>query len=84
MADGILSLLTSWGRNRPPSEWIAQIFTAQQVLKGGIVRRSVADVHKYASLDLLVDEVKRRGFHMVQTGHQYVILCHPGEFKLIC
>ncbi|MDX2274804.1 MAG: hypothetical protein NW206_05065 [Hyphomonadaceae bacterium] len=82
MADNFLTRLL--GRNRPPSEWVAQIFTAQQVLKGGIVRRQVADVHKYASLDLLVEEVKRREFHMVQTGNQYVILCHPGEFKVIC
>jgi hypothetical protein len=28
--------------------------------------------------------MKARGFHMVISGDQYVILCHQGDFKLIC
>lgn len=65
-------------------KWLRQIFRAQSVRNGGIVRRSVADVKKYASFKDLKSEVKRRGFHLLRTGDQYVILCHKGELRIIC
>jgi len=64
--------------------WIAKIFTAKQVRNGGIVRRKVANVKKYATVKGLRLEVKRRGFHMVRTGGQYLVFCHQGDFKVIC
>jgi hypothetical protein len=65
-------------------EWIRQIFRAQTVRNGGIVRRKIASVTQYASAAALETEVRRRGFHMVVSGDQYVILCNAGEFHLIC
>jgi hypothetical protein len=41
-------------------------------------------VKKYASFKDLKHEVKRRGFHLLRTGDQYVILCHTGELRIIC
>jgi hypothetical protein len=64
--------------------WIDQIFDAQQVAKGGVVRRQRSDVDRLGPLDDLVAEVKRRGFHMVQIGDQLVILCNKGDLKVFC
>ncbi len=64
--------------------WIADIFTAQQVKNGGVVRRSGADFLKYASFAAQRSEVRKRGFHMLRTGDQYVILCHKGELRIVC
>ncbi len=64
------------------SEWIAQVFNAKAVATGGVVRRSVEDVHTYASYEQLLHEVKTRGFHLVETGGQYVILCNGGDIKV--
>jgi hypothetical protein len=64
------------------SAWLDQVFEAGQVAKGGVVRRSVKDVQKYSSEEALIEEAKERGFHVVQTGDQYVILCHPGALKI--
>lgn len=66
------------------SKWIDQIFKAKAVKRGGIVRRKVANVKKYATFKALKLEVKRRGFHMLRSGEQYLIFCHKGEFKVIC
>lgn len=69
----------------PPSHvWIAQIFSASQVRKSGVVRRSRDDVKKYASFKLLKAEVLKRGFHLIRTGDQYVILCHKGDLRIFC
>lgn len=64
--------------------WINQIFSAQSVRNGGVVRRSRADVKKYASFSALKKEVLNRGFHLIRTGDQYVVLCHKGELRVIC
>jgi hypothetical protein len=64
--------------------WIGQIFRAGAVNKGGIVRRSKADVLRNGGYTALRTEVKKRGFHMIRTGGQYVIICNRGDFKLLC
>ena len=65
-------------------QWIAQVFSAQAVGNGGIVRRKIASVNQYASHQDLEDEVRRRHFHMVITGDQYVIMCNTGHWQVIC
>jgi len=64
--------------------WIDQIFDAQQVGSGGVVRRSRDDVERYASLKELVEEARRRRFHVIETGGQVVVLCHEGDVVLHC
>ena len=68
--------------------WIKQIFAANAARTGGIVRRRVTNVQKFASYPMLRDEVKKRGFHMVRVGPketgQYVIFCNQGEMKMLC
>ena len=65
-------------------QWIRQIFRAQALRNGGIVRRKIASVMQNASPTDLEAEVLRRGLHMVVSGDQYVILCNAGEFHLVC
>jgi hypothetical protein len=67
-----------------PGAWLAQIFDAQEVKNGGVVRRSVEDVKKYASHDELIKAVKAQEFHLIQTGNQYVVLCHKGDIRIFC
>lgn len=66
--------------------WIEQIFDAKQVLKRGLVRRKLSSVLKIVgSLDVLEAEVRQRGFHMIITRNQVLILCDPdGHFRLVC
>lgn len=69
---------------RRMSAWMNQIFRAGQANVGGVVRRNVQDVEKYVGLSVLLDECKRRGFHVVQTGDQLVILCNEGNMDIHC
>ena len=63
--------------------WIAQIFRSKAARNGGIVRRSVDSVIEYASIAMLRAEVIRRGFHMIESGDQFVIFCNRGELKIV-
>lgn len=66
------------------SSWIEQVFGAEQVRKGGIARRNIQDVERLVGLDVLIEEAKSRGFHLVETGDQVVILCHEGALNIHC
>lgn len=63
--------------------WINQIFKAKAATTGGTLRRKKASVEKFASEKLLIEEVKRRDFHLITIGDQYVILCNKGRIDLI-
>jgi hypothetical protein len=63
--------------------WIEKIFAAKAAQNGGIVRRKVSNVEKYASEWELKSAVKARGFHLVRCGDQYVILCNRGTIKVV-
>lgn len=65
-------------------QWIQQIFQAQAARNGGIVRRKIHSVVQFASTEALEAAVRRRGFHMVISGDQFVILCNPGQFQVVC
>lgn len=64
--------------------WLTSIFAAQAAARGGIVRRSVADVEKRIGRKALELEVRRRGFHMAECGGQFVIICDRAPVRLIC
>jgi hypothetical protein len=66
------------------STWISQIFRAGAVNKGGIVRRSKVDVVRNGGYKALLTAVKQRGFHLVRTGGQYVVICNKGQIKVLC
>ena len=55
------------------NEWIEQIFKSRQAHIGGIVRRSVMSVKRFATIKELRHAVASRGFHMVRNGDQFVI-----------
>ncbi len=64
--------------------WLSQIFEAKPVLSGGVVRRKVADVERKVGRLRLELEVRKRGFHLIRCGSQFVILCDTGERSVVC
>jgi len=63
---------------------VDQIFRAQQAGSFGIVRRSIADVHRYDALDEILARAQANGWHVVETGGQIVVLCHNGAMNVLC
>ena len=65
-------------------DWLDQIFRSRAAATGGVVRRRVADVDREIGRCALELEVRRRGFHMVQSGEHLVILCTHDPVQVIC
>lgn len=59
--------------------WLAQIFEGAAAQSGGVVRRPVRDVEQTIGRDRLRQEVKRRGYHMIECGGQFLIICSKGR-----
>lgn len=64
--------------------WLNQIFAAQSAGRGGVVRRKVADVERKIGRKRLELEVRRRGFHLIECGTQFVIICDPRDLRVLC
>ena len=59
--------------------WLTQMFDPTRIAKDGLVRRSIDDVNKYASFQVLKEMTLEHGFHLIETGDQYVVLCNNGS-----
>lgn len=65
------------------SQWVENIFSAKIATEEGIVRRKKTTVQRYASKEDLIAAVKKRRFHLIETGDQYVIVCNSGGVRII-
>lgn len=66
------------------AQWADAIFASKAVGRGGIVRRSVVTVEREIGRDAFEAEVRRRGFHLVEIGGQFIVLCNSGQMRVIC
>lgn len=64
--------------------WLAQVFSSRAAETGGIVRRKRRDVHREVGRDAFFAEVQHRGFHLLECGDQYIVICHSGHMRVIC
>ena len=56
--------------------WLNDIFSAKAAQRGGVVRRSIRDVHAAVGRRTFIAECRRRGFPVVENGGQYVVFCN--------
>ncbi len=64
------------------SAWVDQIFEAQQVGRGGVVRRSIDDVARFDALDEIIARARVKGWHVIETGGQVIVLCNAGALVI--
>ncbi len=64
--------------------WLDLVFKAKAVGRGGIVRRAVKDIEREVGRERFIAEVRRRRFHMVECGGQFIVICNPGHMQVIC
>ena len=65
-------------------KWTESLFSAKSAREGGVVRRAVRDVEREVGRAAFELEVRRRGFHLIEVGGQFVVICQPGRINLIC
>ena len=71
-------------RDPKGSDWLDQIFRAKAALTGGVVRRKVTDVDREVGRAALELEVRKRGFHLIESGGTFIIICSSAPLQIIC
>ena len=64
-----------------PEDWIDQIFAAKAVVNGGVIRRAVRWVENEIGIERFKDEVRMRGFHLLEGGGQFIVICNPAPIR---
>jgi hypothetical protein len=67
----------------PSAPWVDQVFSARTVRFGGVVRRSLRWVEAEVGRAAFEDEVRRRGWHLVECNGQLVVFCTPRPIKVL-
>ena len=68
----------------PNRAWQAQLFGSNAAQRGGVIRRAVRDVEREIGRVALEAEVRARGYHMIECGGQFIIICNPGLLRVVC
>ena len=68
----------------PSDLWMQQIFDAKAARQGGVVRRKLRDVERNVGLDLILREIRRRGYHAIENSGQVVIFCNTVPIQVLC
>ena len=67
------------------NSWLASMFGCKAARRGGVVRRCIYDVVKFAGLDSLIAEVRRRGWRLLSVGDQVVMICtRDPKIEVVC
>jgi hypothetical protein len=64
-------------------QWISHLFSSQAAREGGVIRRKVRDVERYVGRAPFLDEMKRRGFPVVENAGQFVIFCNREPIRRV-
>lgn len=68
----------------PPNDaWIHQSFSTKAAQKGAVVRRSLAWVNREVGRATFDAEVCKRGYPLIETADQLVVVCHNGPIRLL-
>src|SRR5262249_55605997 len=59
--------------------WIEKVFNSKAAQTHGVVRRKLAYIEKIVGKDAMLQEVKKRGFHIVEVNDQWVFICKEGH-----
>lgn len=64
------------------SAYVDRFFAAAQANRFGVIRRNVDTVIRLGYYDEILRRAKENDWHVVETGGQLVVLCHPGTMQI--
>ncbi|MFN7597953.1 MAG: N-(5'-phosphoribosyl)anthranilate isomerase, partial [Cereibacter sp.] len=70
-------------RQTTAAGWIAEVFGAKSVARGGVIRRDLGWIDREIGREQFIAEVRARGFCLIETGGQRIVICHPGCLREI-
>jgi hypothetical protein len=66
--------ILSRGRGITSEKWVQQVFNTKTAMEGGVCRRKLSSIDKFASRPWIFDEATKRGFDVIHVGEQWVFI----------
>lgn len=66
-----------------PDAWVDQVFSSKSARRGAVVRRSIAWVDREIGQQRFQDEVRARGYRLIRTADQFIVICHRGPIEIL-
>jgi hypothetical protein len=64
-------------------QWISHLFSSHAAREGGVIRRKVRDVERVVGRKAFLEEMRRRGFSVVENAGQFVIFCNREPIRRV-
>lgn len=59
-----------------PEQFLAELFSSRAAATGAVIRRNARDIDRFFGRAAFLDEMRRRGFSVVENAGQMVIFCN--------
>jgi hypothetical protein len=66
-----------------PDAWLVHLFSSQAAREGGVIRRKVRDIERYVGRDAFLQDMKRRGYPVLENAGQFVIFCNQERIRRV-
>ena len=66
-----------------PEVWVSHLFASQAAREGGVIRRKLRDIERYVGREAFLEEMRRRGFPVVENAGQFVIFCNQEPIRRV-
>ncbi|WP_293449761.1 N-(5'-phosphoribosyl)anthranilate isomerase [Planktotalea sp.] len=64
-------------------DWLESVFSAKAARNGGVIRRKISWVEQEIGRDLFELEVHRRGFRLLETRTQLIVICNSQPIRIV-
>ena len=59
-----------------PEQFLTELFSSRATATGAVIRRNARDIDRFYGRAAFLEEMKRRGFSVVENAGQIVIFCN--------
>lgn len=59
-----------------PEQFLAELFSSRAAATGAVIRRNARDIDRFYGREAFLEEMRRRGFSVVENAGQLVIFCN--------
>jgi hypothetical protein len=66
-----------------PEAWLRHMFSAEAARSGAVLRRKVSDVERFYGRDAFLQEMRRRGYPVVENAGQFVVFCNREPIRRV-
>jgi hypothetical protein len=64
-----------------PYQFFAEFFGSRAARDGEVIRRKVRDVERFVGREVFLDEMRRRGFPVIENAGQFVVFCNNAPIR---